>query len=191
MTLPESWGAEGEMGQRLARASVSMSISEWIPSVSLKQHVIAHMPEFRFICLRLKRKKWAYLVFQYNQLVVISPSWPDGVLPLSMTLPLRLTDSPKQPVPAYFVSDGQVMKVGDRIMTLPPESLTGLRLNNNSTINQTKYSKTTFIKHFQSIAVLFQKPSGLIWDHMRPTNNIINLSVQAQKPSYIFRFISR
>ncbi len=60
MTLPESWGAEGEMGQRLARASVSVSISEWIPSVSLKQHVIAHIhmhvPEFCFICLRLKEK---------------------------------------------------------------------------------------------------------------------------------------
>lgn len=149
MTLPESWGAEGEMGQRLARASISVSISEWIPSVSLKQHVIAHIhmhvPEFRFIYLGLKRKKWAYFVFHPNQLVVMSPSWPDGVLSLSMTLPLRLTDSPTQPVPAYFVSDGQVMKVGDRITTLPPESLTGPRLNNNNTINQTKCAKTTFI----------------------------------------------
>lgn len=103
------------------------------------------MPEFRFICLGLERKKWAYLVFHPNQLVVMSPSWPDGVLSLSMTLPLRLTDSPTQPVPAYFVSDGQVMKVGDRIMTLPPESLTGPRLNNNNTINQTKCAKTMFI----------------------------------------------
>lgn len=97
------------------------------------------------VCLGLKRKKWAYLVFHPNQLAVMSPLWPDGVLSLFVTLPLRLMDSPTQPVPAYFVSDGQVMKVGDRITTLPPESLTSPRLNSNNTINQTKFAKTTFI----------------------------------------------
>lgn len=74
--------------------------------------------------------------------VILTTRWGAIIIP---TLPLRVIDSPTQPVSAHFVCDGQVMKVGDKILTPPPESLNVRRLDNNNTINQTKHPKTMFI----------------------------------------------
>ncbi len=147
--LARIMGSRGWNGAE-AGASECQREYKWVDPICLPQttchstHTYARARDLLHM-FKTEEEKVGVLGFHRNQLVVISPSWPDGELSLSMTLPLRLTDSPKQLVPAYFVSDGQVMKVGDRITTLPPESLTGLRLNNNSTINQTKCAKTTFI----------------------------------------------